>query len=661
MSANYDIKDNTDTADILAGWKTKVSPLLAKSNVDFTKDVRGIKLKGLYTSLDLAGVPYTETLPGYAPYLRGAQASMYMTNTWTIRQYAGFSTAEESNAFYHKSLAEGQTGISIAFDLATHRGYDSDHTLAKNDVGKAGVAIDTVEDMKVLLRGIDLNKVSVSMTMNGAVLPIMACFLVAAEEAGYSTSVLRGTIQNDILKEFLARNTYIYGPDHSMRITGDVIEYLLEYVPNFNPISISGYHLSEAGGTHLLELAYTFSNAREYLEEVYRRGINLEKFAKKVSFFFAVGMDFYLEIAKLRAARVLWWELLTSYGVKDPKALVLRTHCQTSGISLTSQKTKNNIVRTTIEALAAIFGGTQSLHTNSYDEAICLPTDEAATVARDTQLIIKYETEIPHVVDPWAGSYLIESLTHQIKSNAQEMMVEISGQGGMRASLRTGWATRRLNEEAIVRQSLLDSGKEKIVGLNCFQRPEELQKIPIRKIDHAYVLAEQILKLSTVKQKREDTRLNKSLKAIEKGSLCQDTNLLRLAVEAMRCRATVGEVTCALENAFPRYQKEMTYEKGVYVKSFASPIKLHNLKLAIDSFISLKGRRPHIYLAKCGQDGHDRGIKVIASSFAEFGFEISLGMLFLPLRNSLKEPMNVVPMRLESQAWPARICKLFRI
>ena len=587
----------------------------------------GITVKPLYTADDVAGLPHANTLPGFEPFLRGPQATMYAVRPWTIRQYAGFSTAEESNAFYRKALAAGGQGVSVAFDLATHRGYDSDHPRVTGDVGKAGVAIDSVEDMKILFDGIPLDKVSVSMTMNGAVLPILAGYVVAAEEQGVSQDQLAGTIQNDILKEFMVRNTYIYPPQPSMKIIGDIIEYTAGHMPKFNSISISGYHMQEAGANQALELAFTLADGKEYVKTAIAKGMDVDAFAGRLSFFWAVGMNFYLEIAKMRAARLLWCRIMKAFNPKNPKSLMLRTHSQTSGWSLTEQDPYNNVVRTTIEAMAAVFGGTQSLHTNALDEAIALPTEFSARIARNTQLIIQEETHITSVVDPWAGSYMMEKLTQDMADAAWAIIEEVDAMGGMTKAVDSGWAKLKIEAAAAEKQARIDSGKDVIVGVNKYKLGKE-DAIDILDVDNVKVRESQIARLNSVKQKRDPALVRQALEAITKIAETGQGNLLAAAIDAMRARATVGEVSDAMEQVFGRHRADTQKVTGVYAAAYDSAEGWDKLKKEIADFAEEEGRRPRVMIAKLGQDGHDRGAKVVATAFADLGFDVDIGSLF---------------------------------
>ena len=587
----------------------------------------GIAVKPLYTGADLQGLAYTDTLPGFAPFLRGPQATMYASRPWTIRQYAGFSTAEESNAFYRQGLAGGGQGVSVAFDLATHRGYDSDHPRVVGDVGKAGVAIDSVEDMKVLFDGIPLDQVSVSMTMNGAVLPVLAGYVVAAEEQGVAQEKLSGTIQNDILKEFMVRNTYIYPPEPSMRIVGDIIEYTAQKMPKFNSISISGYHIQEAGANQALELAFTLADGKEYVKTALAKGLDVDDFAPRLSFFWGVGMNFYLEIAKMRAARLLWCRIMQGFGAKKAKSQMLRTHCQTSGWSLTEQDPYNNIVRTTIEAMAAVFGGTQSLHTNSFDEAIALPTAFSSRIARNTQLIIQEETHITSVIDPWAGSYMMEKLTQDMADAAWKIIDEVEAMGGMTRAVASGWAKLKIEAAAAEKQARIDSGRDVIVGVNKYKLAQE-EQIDILEVDNVKVREQQITRLAQVKSSRDGAQVQAALEALTAAARSGQGNLLALAIAAMRLRATVGEVSVALEQVWGRHRADTQKVTGVYAAAYDSAEGWDKLKSEIAAFAEAQGRRPRVMIAKLGQDGHDRGAKVVATAFADLGFDIDIGPLF---------------------------------
>ena len=587
----------------------------------------GITVKPLYTAQDLQGLPHADTLPGFEPFVRGPQATMYAVRPWTIRQYAGFSTAEQSNAFYRNALAAGGQGVSVAFDLATHRGYDSDHPRVTGDVGKAGVAIDSVEDMKILFDGIPLDQVSVSMTMNGAVLPVLAGYVVAAEEQGVREDQLSGTIQNDILKEFMVRNTYIYPPEPSMRIVGDIVEYTASRMPKFNSISISGYHMQEAGANQALELAFTLADGKEYVKTALARGLDVDAFAGRLSFFWAIGMNFYLEIAKMRAARMLWCRIMKEFGAKNPKSLMLRTHCQTSGWSLTEQDPYNNVVRTTVEAMAAVFGGTQSLHTNSFDEAIALPTAFSSRIARNTQLILQEETHITSVVDPWAGSYMMEKLTQDMADAAWAIIDEVDAIGGMTKAVDSGWAKLRIEASAAGKQARIDSGSEVIVGVNKYKLDKE-DPIDVREVDNVEVRDAQIARLARVRATRDASAVNAALAALSAAAASGQGNLLDLSIRAVRLRATVGEVSDALEKVYGRHRADIQKVTGVYAAAYDRAEDWDRLKADIDAFAAAQGRRPRVMIAKLGQDGHDRGSKVVATAFADLGFDVDIGPLF---------------------------------
>jgi methylmalonyl-CoA mutase len=613
----------------LEAWAKAAAKSAPGGNVDAlnwqTPD--GITVKPLYTAADTENLPYANTLPGFEPYLRGPQATMYAVRPWTIRQYAGFSTAEESNAFYRKALAAGGQGVSVAFDLATHRGYDSDHPRVTGDVGKAGVAIDSVEDMKILFNEIPLDKVSVSMTMNGAVLPVLAGYVIAAEEQGVSQDKLSGTIQNDILKEFMVRNTYIYPPAPSMRIIGDIIEYTAQNMPKFNSISISGYHMQEAGANQALELAFTLADGKEYVKTAIAKGMDVDQFAGRLSFFWAIGMNFYLEVAKMRAARLLWCRIMKSFDAKNPKSLMLRTHCQTSGWSLTEQDPYTNVVRTTIEAMAAVFGGTQSLHTNSFDEAIALPTEFSSRIARNTQLIIQEETHITNVIDPWAGSYMMEKLTQDMVDAAWKIIEEVEAMGGMTKAVDSGWAKLKIEAAAAEKQARIDSGKDVIVGVNKYKLKTE-DAIETRDIDNVAVRDAQIARLNNIKQNRDVALVNAALAAITSAAETNTGNLLDLTIKAMRLRATVGEVSDAMETVYGRHRADTQKVTGVYAAAYDSAEGWDALKAEINAFAEVEGRRPRVMISKLGQDGHDRGAKVVATAFADLGFDVDMGPLF---------------------------------
>jgi len=588
----------------------------------------GIRVKPLYTAADLEKLESVDTLPGMAPFLRGPRATMYANRPWTIRQYGGFSTAEETNAFFRRNLAGGQQGLSVAFDLATHRGYDSDHPRVVGDVGKAGVAIDSVEDMKRLFDGIPLDQVTVSMTMNGAVLPVMACFIVAGEEQGVPREKLAGTIQNDILKEFMVRNTFIYPPQPSMRIVADIIEYTARGMPKFNSISISGYHMQEAGANALLELAFTIADGLEYVRAALSKGLAIDDFAPRLSFFFAIGMNFYMEVAKLRAARLLWAELLAPFAPRNPASSMLRTHCQTSGASLTYQDPLNNVVRTTVEAMAAVFGGTQSLHTNAYDEALALPSDTSARIARNTQLILQEETGIPAVIDPFGGSYFMESLTASLAAEARRVIAEVEELGGMARAIEAAMPKRRIAECAARRLARIDRGEDVVVGVNKYPAPGAESEIDLLEIDNSAVREAQIGRLAEVRARRDPAAVERALAALEQTGRSGAGNLLAAAVEAARARATVGEISEALERIWGRHRPETRTISGVYAGVSEGDADFDAVRAEVESFAEAEGRRPRMLVCKLGQDGHDRGMKVIASAFADLGFDVDIGPLF---------------------------------
>ncbi len=609
-------------------WEIQVAKELKGASADSLtwQTPEGIAVKPLYTASDLEGLAHLDQLPGEAPFTRGVRASMYAGRPWTIRQYAGFSTAEESNAFYRKALAAGQQGASVAFDLATHRGYDSDHPRVVGDVGKAGVAIDSVEDMKILFDRIPLDRVSVSMTMNGAVIPVLASFIVAGEEQGVARAALSGTIQNDILKEFMVRNTYIYPPEPSMRIVADIIAYTAKEMPRFNSISISGYHMQEAGANLVQELAFTLADGKEYVRSAVARGMDVDRFAGRLSFFFAIGMNFFMEVAKLRAARTLWAEIMESFGAKDPRSKMLRTHCQTSGWSLTGQDPYNNVVRTAYEALSAVLGGTQSLHTNSFDEAIGLPTEFSSQIARNTQLVLQNETGVTRVVDPLAGSYYLEALTDALCREARKLMAEVEELGGMTKAVASGMPKLRIEQAAAERQAGIDRGEEVIVGVNRY-RSDKDTAVEVLQVDNARVRSAQVARLNEVRRSRDRSACDAALAALEAGSRGKE-NLLALAVEAARARATVGEISDAMERAFGRHRAEVRTLSGVYGAAYAGDPGFEKIQRAIAAFSEIEGRRPRILVVKMGQDGHDRGAKVIATAFADIGFDVDLGPLF---------------------------------
>ncbi len=610
-------------------WKElATTQMKGKSPDELTWETpEGIPVRCLYTAEDLEGLEYANTMPGMSPYIRGPQATMYAGRPWTIRQYAGFSTAEESNAFYRKALAAGGQGISVAFDLATHRGYDSDHPRVSGDVGKAGVAVDSVEDMKILFDGIPLDKVSVSMTMNGAVLPVMAGYIVAAEEQGVEQAQLAGTIQNDILKEFMVRNTYIYPPAPSMKIIGDIIAYCSEHMPRFNTISISGYHIQEAGANAALELAYTLADGKEYIRTAISAGLDIDQFAPRLSFFWGIGMNFYMEIAKMRAARMLWARIVSEFNPKNPKSSMLRTHSQTSGWSLTEQDPYNNVVRTTIEAMAAVFGGTQSLHTNALDEAIALPSEFAARIARNTQLIIQEESGITKVVDPWGGSYMMESLTKEIADKAWELIEEIESEGGMAKAIEGGLPKLRIEEAAARKQARIDRGDDVIVGVNKYKLDQE-DEVEILEIETEEVRKAQLARLDDIRSSRDQAAVDEILDQITRVAAGEEGNLLGLSIEAMRRRATVGEVSYAMEKEFGRFNAQAQTVSGVYGAAFEEDEDWKAISSDIEAFVEAHGRRPRMLVCKMGQDGHDRGAKVVATAFADVGFDIDLSPMF---------------------------------
>jgi methylmalonyl-CoA mutase len=631
MMANSSKNQNgSEAAENLAQWEALAAKELrgraAEELTTTTPD--GLLIRPLYTAADLEGLEETDTLPGIFPFLRGPRATMYANRPWTLRQYAGFSTAEESNAFYRANLAAGQQGLSVAFDLATHRGYDSDHPRVSGDVGKAGVAIDSVEDMKILFNEIPLDQVTVSMTMNGAVIPVLASFIVAGEEQGHSREQLAGTIQNDVLKEFMVRNTYIYPPAPSMRIVADIIEFTALEMPKFNSISISGYHMQEAGATTVQELAFTIADGLEYARSVVAKGMDVDQFAGRLSFFWCIGINFYLEIAKMRAARRIWAERMQSeFSPKNSKSLMLRTHCQTSGASLTEQDPMNNVIRTTIEAMAAVFGGTQSLHTNGYDEAVSLPTDTAARVARNTQLIMQEESGISAVVDPWGGSYFMESLTESVYQAANVLIDEVEALGGMTKAIEAGMPKLRIEESATRRQARVDSGEDVIVGVNKY-RLEHEEEIDVRDIDNTAVRESQVRRLEAIRAKRDGVAVEKRLAELTEVARSGAGNLLATAIEAARVRATVGEISDAMESVFSRHRAEVRSVSGVYRSVYRDEDAFSRITKSVEDFAEECGRRPRMLVVKLGQDGHDRGMKVIATSFADLGFDVDIGPLF---------------------------------
>jgi methylmalonyl-CoA mutase len=620
----------------LAGKECKGRPL-----TELTVDTpEGIAVKPLYSAADIEGLQHVDSLPGFAPFVRGPKATMYAGRPWTVRQYAGFSTAEESNAFYRRNLEAGQTGLSVAFDLATHRGYDSDHPRVVGDVGKAGVAIDSVEDMKILFDGIPLDKMSVSMTMNGAALPVMAMYVVAAEEQGVAPAQLGGTLQNDILKEFMVRNTYIYPPEPSMRIVSDIIAYTAANMPRYNSISISGYHMQEAGATCAQELAYTIADGIEYVRTAIASGLDVDAFAPRLSFFFAIGMDFFMEVAKLRAARLLWSTLMAKkFAPKDARSLMLRTHCQTSGVSLTARDPYNNIMRTTIEAMAAALGGTQSLHTNSFDEALALPTEFSARIARNTQLVLKEETGITRVVDPLAGSYYVESMTAALAEEARKLIDEVEDLGGMTKAVESGMPKMRIEEAAARRQARIDRGEEVIVGVNKYQ-PAEEAPVEIRNIDNSAVREAQVQRIREMREQRDEQGCREALDALTLAAQEGTGNLLALAIDAARARATVGEISDALEKVYGRYRAMTHSISGVYGAAYEDDQGFADMQKEIERFARAEGRRPRMLVCKLGQDGHDRGARVIATAFADLGFDVDIGPLFQTPAEAVQEAIE---------------------
>jgi methylmalonyl-CoA mutase len=627
----------------LTDWQNLASKEIQGQNLESlnTQSLEGISIKPLYSKEDTQHLKFTNTMPGLSPFVRGAKATMYTKKPWTIRQYAGFSTAEDSNAFYRKILATGGQGVSVAFDLATHRGYDSDHPRVKGDVGKSGVAIDSVLDMKILFKEIPLDKISVSMTMNGAVLPVLACYIVTAEEQGVSLEQLSGTIQNDILKEFMVRNTYIYPPQQSMRIVADIMAYTSGYMPKFNSISISGYHMQEAGADNILELAYTLANGKQYIEAALGVGLQIDEFAPRLSFFFGVGMNFYMEIAKLRAARLLWDRIVSAYNPQKESSKVLRTHCQTSGWSLTEQDPHNNIVRTTIEAMAAVFGGTQSLHTNSFDEALALPSEFSSRIARNTQIILQEETQISHVIDPWGGSYMMESLTHELVDKAWNLIQEIDGLGGMAKAIETGIPKLNIEKSAASRQARIDQGLNVIVGVNKYKLDKE-ELVETLEVDNQKVLDTQLQRLEKLRTQRDEVAVMRALDQLAAYAETGVGNALGLAVQAARVRASVGEITYALEKVWGRYNAQSQTVSGVYSQSFqeTDPVHWEMIQNKINAFVKHHGRRPRILIAKMGQDGHDRGAKVVATGLADLGFDVDLSPLFSTPKEVAKQAIE---------------------
>ncbi len=629
-----------DTRKSITDWQSLVGKELRGrplSDLDWNTP-EGIKVKPLYTSEDVANIPHIDNLPGFFPFTRGVRGSMYAGRPWTIRQYAGFSTAEESNAFYRRNLAAGQKGLSVAFDLATHRGYDSDHPRVQGDVGKAGVAIDSVEDMKILFDQIPLDQMSVSMTMNGAVLPCLAFYIVAAEEQGVSRDALSGTIQNDILKEFMVRNTYIYPPEPSMRIIGDIIEYTSHEMPKFNSISISGYHMQEAGATQLQELAFTLADGMEYVRAALKKGLDIDAFAPRLSFFFATGMNFFMEVAKLRAARTIWAQIMENFGAKNPKSMMLRTHCQTSGVSLTEKDPYNNVIRTTVEAMASMLGGTQSLHTNALDEAIALPTDFSARIARNTQIVLQEETGMCHVVDPLGGSYYVEHLTNELVQEAWKLITEVEDMGGMTKAVETGMPKMKIEEAAALKQASIDRGDEVVVGVNKYRLDKE-DDIDILNVDNDAVREAQIARLTNVKATRDADKCQAALDALTKAA-AGDENLLDKAVDAARARATLGEISDAMEKIFNRHRAEVKSISGVYGSAYKGDKGFEKIQKDIEKFAESHGRRPRMLVVKMGQDGHDRGAKVIATAFADIGFDVDVGPLFQTPAEAAREAIE---------------------
>ncbi|MDH5620127.1 MAG: methylmalonyl-CoA mutase [Gammaproteobacteria bacterium] len=629
-------KKTLDDWAVLAQQECRDKPLESLTR----ETAEGIAVKPLYTQADLDGLDHVDSLPGLAPYVRGPRATMYAGRPWTVRQYAGFSTAEESNAFYRRNLEGGQTGLSVAFDLATHRGYDSDHPRVVGDVGKAGVAIDSVEDMKILFDGIPLDKMSVSMTMNGAALPIMAMYVVAAEEQGVSPDKLAGTLQNDILKEFMVRNTYIYPPEPSMRIVSDIIAFTAASMPRYNSISISGYHMQEAGATCAQELAYTIADGIEYVRTAIRSGLDVDKFAPRLSFFFAIGMNFFMEIAKLRAARLLWSTLMAEkFSPRDPRSLMLRTHCQTSGVSLTADGPYNNIMRVTTQAMAAALGGTQSLHTNSFDEALALPTDFSAGIARNTQLVLQEESGITNVVDPLAGSYYVEKLTADLAQEARKLIDEVEAMGGMTKAVESGMPKLRIEEAAAIRQARIDRGEEVIVGVNKYRSRDEAP-VEIRDIDNTAVRDSQIARLAEVRASRDEAACRAALGQLTEAARDGTGNLLALAIDAARERATVGEISDALEDVYGRYRAMTRSISGVYGGAYEDDEDFQAIRKDVEAFAAQEGRRPRMLVSKLGQDGHDRGAKVIATGFADLGFDVDIGPLFQTPEEAVREAIE---------------------
>ncbi|MBL6957528.1 MAG: methylmalonyl-CoA mutase [Rhodospirillales bacterium] len=632
---------NRDQKKTFADWQAQADKeLRGKSLEDHVwMTPEGIPVKALYTAADLEGLQAVDTLPGFEPFLRGPRATMYTGRPWTIRQYAGFSTAEDSNKFYRDNLKAGQKGLSVAFDLATHRGYDSDHPRVVGDVGKAGVAIDSVEDMKILFDGIPLDQMSVSMTMNGAVLPVLAGYIVAAEEQGTSQEQLSGTIQNDILKEFMVRNTYIYPPEPSMRIVADIIAHTAEKMPRFNSISISGYHMQEAGATAVQELAFTLADGLEYVRAAIGRGLEVDAFAPRLSFFFAIGMNFFMEVAKLRAARLLWSELMAQFEPQDPRSSMLRTHCQTSGVSLTAKDPYNNVIRTTIEALAAVLGGTQSLHTNALDEAMALPTPFSARIARNTQLVLAEETGITNVVDPLGGSYYVEHLTASLANEARKLIGEVEDLGGMTKAVESGMPKQSIEESAARKQARIDLGEETVVGVNKYQIENE-DEIDLLEVDNTMVRESQVARLKKIRDSRDEAACRAALDAMTRAAESGEGNMLDLAIKATRARASVGEISDALEKIYTRHQAMIHSITGVYGAEYADDEGFQKIRDEVAAFAETEGRRPRLLVAKMGQDGHDRGAKVISTAFADIGFEVDVGALFQTPEEAAREAVE---------------------
>ncbi|MBC8337128.1 MAG: methylmalonyl-CoA mutase [Alphaproteobacteria bacterium] len=631
-------KIGTKTLD---DWRARADKELKSRSADdlVWTTPEGIDVKALYTADDLEGLEAVNSFPGFAPFMRGPRATMYPGRPWTIRQYAGFSTAEESNKFFRDNLAAGQKGLSVAFDLATHRGFDSDHPRVVGDVGKAGVAIDSVEDMKILFDGIPLDEMSVSMTMNGAVLPVLAGYIVAAEEQGVSPDKLSGTIQNDILKEFMVRNTYIYPPEPSMRIVADIIEHTAHHMPRFNSISISGYHIQEAGATVVQELAYTLADGVEYVRAALNKGLDVDAFAPRLSFFFNIGMNFFMEIAKLRAARLLWAELMAPFSPKDERSSMLRTHCQTSGASLAAMDPYNNVIRTTIEAMAAVLGGTQSLHTNAFDEALALPTPSSARIARNTQLVIAEETGITNVIDPLGGSYYLESLTNSVAAEARKLIAEVEDLGGMTKAVTAGLPKQRIEESAARKQARIDRGEEVVVGVNKYQSDTDTH-VDLLEIDNDAVRDSQIKRLNSIRESRDAAACQASLDALTRAAETGEENLLALSIDATRLRATVGEISDALEKVYTRHQAEVRSVSGVYGAAYEGDEGFGKIRAEVEAFGEAEGRRPRMLVVKMGQDGHDRGARVIATAFADLGFEVDLGPMFQTPEEAAREAVE---------------------